>query len=159
MFKHYFISRFFWFTALCPSCLSSNLNAVFICLAVFLWCCWAGTQTGVIHHPLPVTNITASSFGHNLDVEVLQLPEFLLSASGCAVEVTEAEHLWGLSWRNTWQQPSEEVAGVLTAQLPPRGRLKPFPSFPPPTAAPQNICSLKTYGLQQNFNSVNNEST
>lgn len=43
-----------------------------------------------------MTNITGSSFGHNLDVVVLKLPEFILLASGCEVEGTERKHLWGL---------------------------------------------------------------
>ncbi|TKS88734.1 hypothetical protein D9C73_022835 [Collichthys lucidus] len=40
--------------------------------------------------------MTCSGFGHNLDVVVLKLPEFILLASGCEVEGTERKHLWGL---------------------------------------------------------------
>ena len=72
---------------------------------------------------------------------VLQLPEFILSASGCEEQETEAKHLWGPvlppAWsggcRNTWHWPSDEVAGVLTAQLPPSRRLKPLHSILPPS--------------------------
>lgn len=125
------------------------------------------SQAGIIHHIPSVTNVTGSCFGHNLDVVVLKLPEFILSASGCLVG-TERKHLWGLvplpapsqssGWRNTWHQPSKAVAGVLTAQLRPRRRLKPFHSCFPLLAA-RNICSLKTYGHQQNLNSLYNENS
>lgn len=47
-------------------------------------------------HPSAVTNVTASIFGCNLDVVVLQLPEFILSASGCEVKGTKRERPWGL---------------------------------------------------------------
>lgn len=118
--------------------------------------CRAGTRHDVVHHIRRVTNITGSSFGHNLDAVVLKPPEFILSASGRLVDGARSCPPPTLSsdWGNSWHQPSDEVAGVLTAQLPPRRRLKPVHSFLPQQQQ-QNICSLKTYGQQQNVNTDN----
>lgn len=86
-------------------------------------------------------NIRGSFFGHDF-VVVLERLEFILLVSGSKVEGAKRKHLWGLvllpplqsrGWRNPWHRPSGEVAGVLTAQLPPRRRLKPFHSFLPPS--------------------------
>lgn len=145
-----------------PSWFISSYCIIILFLSLFcvvlscdFLCCWARTQTGIIHHTLSVTNITGSGFGHNLDVVVLKLPEFILLASGCEVEGRERKHLWGLvlppswsrGWRNPWHRPSDEVAGVLTAQLPPRRRLKPFHGFLPPSLS----CSTAEHMLFKNI--------